>query len=105
MQSALSVAEDRFLAVLVLWMDLRRRSLSICDRHEHRRDEVLFMFEEGDTGQSALERRVAQDFGVKIRTGPKVPDPKLRYELPILPLQPADFAFVARSTDIGPVGQ
>ena len=50
------------------------------------------MFEKGDTGQEELKRRVARDFGVEIQTGPKVPDPTVRYEIPILPLQAADFA-------------
>jgi len=63
-----------------------------CDSQGHKRDEVLFMFEKGDTGQSTLERRATRDFGIKIRTGPKIPCPKLRYEPPILSLQAADFA-------------
>jgi hypothetical protein len=63
-----------------------------CDETSQKRDQLMFMFEEGDTGQDKLKRRVARDFGIKIRTGPKIPDPKIRYERPILPLQAADFA-------------
>jgi hypothetical protein len=63
-----------------------------CAQTLQKRDQVLFMFEEGHAGQDKLKRRVALDFGIKIRTGPKISDPAIRHERPILPLQAADFA-------------
>jgi hypothetical protein len=63
-----------------------------CDEIAERRDQVFFMFEEGDTGQDKLQKRAKQDFGIKIRLGPKIPVPSMQYERPILPLQAADFA-------------
>ena len=60
-----------------------------CDENGHRRDQLLFFFEDGDHDKGHLETRVKQDFGIRLNFGGKVPKPN---EPAMLPLQAADFA-------------
>jgi len=46
-----------------------------CDEQGHSRNQVVFMFEDGDEDQNALNNRVKKDFGIKLEFGPKVPNP------------------------------
>jgi len=63
-----------------------------CEEKNYPRNQVLFMFEDGDEDKGALMRRTRKDFGIEVRFGLKKPDGSIPDELPMLPLQAADFA-------------
>lgn len=60
-----------------------------CDERGLRRDQVIFYFEDGDRDKGHLEARAKKDFGIRLRFEGKVPEGN---ELPVSPLQAADFA-------------
>ena len=63
-----------------------------CAERNHPRNQVLFVFEDGDDDKGALMNRVRRDFGIELRFGQKIRDTAVRNELPMLPLQAADLA-------------
>jgi len=52
----------------------------------------MFVFEDGDEDQGALIQRAKKDFGIRIEFGQKTPNASFLNELPMRPLQAADFA-------------
>jgi len=63
-----------------------------CDERNHPRNQVVFVFEDDDEDKGALIRRAKKDFGIKLEFGEKVSNPDLPNQLPMMPLQAADFA-------------